>query len=403
MTLNPLIQIGAVWVAMSAGLISIGHNVDQWMDEEARRRFSDNIRTKLTQDWANWVRTVNHAFLTFFDAIYRRRSPDLDRALWQSVLFCYAILALARVVLKLFKIAVPETSSILAVAIVIAVGGTLFVQAFRIGGQLLVRHHLEPLTAWDLVRSREFRSVILYGSTALFLYTAAAILTGHGVGVSLRTVIAISFGASIGVPTMLAITLIPDRVFPVSPLSALASSMLALILLATFFRNPALSFLDDLGRNHWKVGCLVLFNLFADMISLIETRWVLIQSGRRSTLLGIVAMLLFDLLLSAAIFFVLPGIVDQNLNTLKQGIIFKGPLPWTGILFWSTFATSLLFYVFVAAVLVLKLLMPIFATAQSFNKWFPIYDHPVRLVAIVMVALVTVGFGIVFFVDWVLR
>jgi hypothetical protein len=116
---------------------------------------------------------------------------------------------------------------------------------------------------------------------------------------------------------------------------------------------------------------------------------------------GIIAMLLLDLLLSAAIFFILPGIADQNLDTLLQGIMFKGPVPWTGILFWSTFTTSLIFYLFVVAVLILKLLMPVFATAQSFDKWFPIYDHPVRLVAMVMVALMTVVFVIAFFVNWV--
>jgi hypothetical protein len=173
--------------------------------------------------------------------------------------------------------------------------------------------------------------------------------------------------------------------------------------LATFFRSPALSFIDDIGRNHWKAGSLVLFNLFADMVSLIETRWVLIQSGRRSMLRGIAAMLLLDLVLSAAIFFVLPGIADQSFDTLIRGIVFKGPLPWTGILFWSTFATSIIFYVFVAAVLILRLLMPIFAAAQSFDKWFPIYDHPVRLVAMTMAALITIGFGVGIIVNWVLR
>jgi hypothetical protein len=402
MTVSPLIQFVALWVAISAGLISIGHNADQWMDEDARRRFSESIRTKLTPDWAHWVRTVHHSFITFFDAIYRRRRPELDRALWQSVLFCYAILALARVVLKVFRIPVPHTPSILLVAVVIAVGGTLFVQAFRAGGQLLVRHYLQPLTKWEMVRSREFRLVVLYGSSALFIYTAAAILTGHSMGVTARTVIAISFGASIGVPTMLAITLIPDRVLPVSPLSALVSSILALGLLAVFFRSPARAFINDLSRSHWSTGCLILFNLFADMVSLIETRWVLIQSGRRAMLRGILGMLLVDLILSALIFFILPGIADQNLNTLLEGIIFKGPLPWTGILFWSTFATSLIFYVFVGAVLVLKLLMPVFATARSFDEWFPIYNHPVRLVAMVMVALITVGLVIGIVINWVL-
>jgi hypothetical protein len=138
------------------------------------------------------------------------------------------------------------------------------------------------------------------------------------------------------------------------------------------------------------------------MVSLIETRWVLIQSGRRAMLRGILGMLLVDLILSALIFFILPGIADQNLNTLLEGIIFKGPLPWTGILFWSTFATSLIFYVFVGAVLVLKLLMPVFATARSFDEWFPIYNHPVRLVAMVMVALITVGLVIGIVINWVL-
>jgi hypothetical protein len=401
--MSPLLQLFVYWITVSAGLISIGHNVDQWMSEDARRKFADDVRTRLNPDWMHWSRSVNRAFLTFFDAVYRRRFQALERALWQSVLFSYAILFLARVVLKVFRIPVPETPAILGVALVIAIGGTLFVQAFRMGGDLLVRQHLAPVLAREVIRTAEFWRIVVYGSSALSIYTATSILTGQGVGVSARTVTAISLGAAIGVPLMLLITVIPERVLPVSPFSAVASSVLAVSLLALLFPGPAKAFVEDFTRQHWKAACLVLFTLFADMVSLVETRWVLMLSGRRSSVLGVLSMLVVDLVLSAGLFFVLPGIVDQDFEVLRGGIMFSGSQPWIGILFWSTFATSMLFYVFVAAVVALRAVVPVLAAARVIDKWFPLYDHPVRLISITMVLVSSFGFAAVLIGQYLVK
>jgi hypothetical protein len=114
-------------------------------------------------------------------------------------------------------------------------------------------------------------------------------------------------------------------------------------------------------------------------------------------------MLVLDFALSAAIFFVLPGIAHQDLDSMLQGILFAGPLQWTGILFWSTFATSLLFILFVAAVLVLRIVIPVVRSVATLDRMFPVYTHPVRLVAIVMVILLTIGIGIGLIADWATR
>jgi hypothetical protein len=388
-----MLQLFVYWITVSAGLISMGHNVDQWMTDDARRKFADDLRTRLSPDWLHWVRSMNRAFLTLFDAIYRRRFSAVERALWQSVLFSYAILFLARIVLNLFDIPVPETSAILAVALIAAIGSTLFVQAFRIGGQLIVLQHVSPAPVGRMVQNRLFWRLAAYGSSAIFIYTASAILIGQGVGVNTRTVVAVAFGAAIGVPTMLLITLIPERLLPVSPISAVISSVAGVGVLALLFRHPATTFVHAVSSEHWKVGCLILFSLFADMVSLLETRWVLVLSGQQTTLLRIFVMLLLDLLLSASLFLVLPGIVHQDLDVLGRGMAFGGPSPWTGILFWSTFSTSAMFYVFVLAVLLLRLVVPVLAALRSIDRWFPLYDHPARLVTTAMVLISSAFFA----------
>jgi hypothetical protein len=388
----PNLQLLAAWIAVASALISIGHNVDQWMDDDTRDKFGRTIRTQFAAGPVAWSTAVNRAFLAFFDVVYRRRW-QIERALWQSILFAYAILAEARLVLLIFEIPIPETSAMLGVALVVAIGGTLFVQAFAAGGALFVRHEREQLDAAGLVRTAEFRSVILYGSLAMFIYTGAAMWTGFGLGFAVKNIVAVALGSAIGVPTMMAITLIPDRWLPVSPITAIVSSLLSLFVLSAWFRDESGQFLAALGRDQWKALCLLLFNLFADLISLLETRWLLAVSARSLTVGGMLLALFLDLVLNAVIFLVLPGIVDQQLDVLLQGILFAGPAPWTGILFWSTFATSFLFYLFVLAVVLLKALSPLLKGLNAADQVLHLYDHPARLVAVMMVAICSVGFA----------
>ncbi len=90
----------------------------------------------------------------------------------------------------------------------------------------------------------------------------------------------------------------------------------------------------------------VAYNLFADGISLIKTRWLLERSAT-SDARTLVSLLGLDLLLSAAVF-ILPTTMWE-FPTFWDAIVFRGDRPWLGVLFWTTLSTSAFFYLFVLA------------------------------------------------------
>lgn len=134
----------------------------------------------------------------------------------------------------------------------------------------------------------------------------------------------------------------------------------------------------------------MIFNVFADGVSLVQTRLVL-QRSVETEIWQLLGLLVLDLVLSALIFLFLP-IVLWQIPVFLEAALFRGDRPWLGILFWTTFSTSVLFYLFVVAALLIR---PLAALAKLFGGLFSPFNleaHPVRCLAIAMALVVTVGF-----------
>ena len=99
-----------------------------------------------------------------------------------------------------------------------------------------------------------------------------------------------------------------------------------------------------------------------------------------------------DVILSGVIYLVLPGISNVNWSNLVSAIEFQGPKPWMGVLFWSTFLTSILFYLFGVSMLLLRIVASVFRLINKLDRWFQIYQYPIRLVTVAMVIIETIGF-----------
>ncbi len=145
------------------------------------------------------------------------------------------------------------------------------------------------------------------------------------------------------------------RISVIHPGKAMIFSVLFVIAFSGFFNDPRIRFQNDVLVSGPGILLFPLFNIFADTISLFETRWIL-KKSKGSKLLLLLSMLLIDLVLSGAIYLILPILVGQDLNVMLQGIFFKQPDPWIGILFWSTYATSLMYYLFLTTIFTLSLI-----------------------------------------------
>jgi hypothetical protein len=243
----------------------------------------------------------------------------------------------------------------------------------------------------QLWRNADFTSSVILGTLTATMFTAAAIMTGHGMGVSFKNVTAISIGAGVGVPVVALVVRVKDDWIPVSPLRAIGSSLFFIALLSIVFPSAARSFINHVNTAGYMILATVSFNVFGDALSLVETKWVL-KLARNRPFIAIVGILLLDLLLSALIYLVLPGISNVNWTTLLAAIRFKGSEPWMGILFWSTFLTSFLFYLFVASIFFIRIMVQLGPIFNALDRWFTIYRRPMRLITVSMVFVETAVF-----------
>lgn len=69
-------------------------------------------------------------------------------------------------------------------------------------------------------------------------------------------------------------------------------------------------------------------------------------------------------------------------------ILFQGEMPWLGILFWSIFSTSIVFYAFIITAFVYSWFHPVI----KLIGWFDIEQRPAQSLALTFMLLVTIGF-----------
>ena len=105
------------------------------------------------------------------------------------------------------------------------------------------------------------------------------------------------------------------RQIPVNLLMALLSS-LVFITLGSLLTIPmgAINTFVDAIRSDWALLTFVAFNIFADGISLVETRWML-QQSREANIPKLIRLAVFDIAASALIFLYLPTVTGEAFTT----------------------------------------------------------------------------------------
>jgi hypothetical protein len=378
------------WIATSAALITAGDRLDGWMDDKPRHDFAVKLTARLRADPKLWAHSVNQVFLTIFDWFYCWRRPRLASVFWRGILCSYAVLLIARLDLYCFGLRVPRTEAILFIAVIVSLLMGLFSEAL-LATASLGRTFRDPseVKLRDLGSNRDLITLFLCGAAAYgFSVGTIAVVTLHMRSVSIAP-IAMSIGTAVAFCAALLMFRAPTIV--VSPIRAFASSLLTVVVLSAIFKSATSVFLNTFRASGWMVITYIAFNFFGDAISLVETRWVLRRS-RGAAVMTIAGLLVVDLIASAAVYLALPELANESFSTLWDGIWLRGSQPWLGILFWSTFATSAVFYVFVLAVLLLKVLTPVVRTINFLDNWLSLYEHPARFLSVSTIIIITIGF-----------
>ena len=175
---------------------------------------------------------------------------------------------------------------------------------------------------------------------------------------------------------------------PVHPLKAITASLIFLVILGALNLEASQTFFEAVKQDKVMLG-VIGFNVFADVFSLVETRWIL-ERGARGGILWLPVLLVLDAVITALIFLVLPSGAWET-GAILDGVLFRGERAWLGILFWTTFSTSFLFYAFVLSAL---LIQPLAAAVKGFGwltRPFDLETHPIRCLAVAMALVVTMG------------
>lgn len=151
----------------------------------------------------------------------------------------------------------------------------------------------------------------------------------------------------------------------------------------------------------------LVFNLVPDYISLLETRWIL-RKVAQASMKELIILIVLDAILTGVIFFSGVGIIIliYSVNTgegigvctllevLNAFILFRGSEIPIGILFYSTYFTSVWLYLFIAASIATKLLYSLGRTGNKVLALLKIEENPFNSMGLLLIGLFTLAFTI---------
>lgn len=182
----------------------------------------------------------------------------------------------------------------------------------------------------------------------------------------------------------------------INPYTAMLSSIFFIVIvggISEIFFDGATSYLRDLQNTGLIMLSFLAFNIFADTISIQETNWVL-KKTEEASIFDLIFLLIFDIVISGIIYILLPWFVGQDMSVFLDGLLFSGPSPWIGILFYSTFGTSIIFYVFMLVsftILILNIKTQINRLSPDFTEEYPfVFISSILLVMVFGVVLISV-------------
>ena len=178
----------------------------------------------------------------------------------------------------------------------------------------------------------------------------------------------------------------------ISPIRAMLTSLLAILIIGLLWPPAALSFISDLKILGLPLLSIMLLNLFADSLSLVETRIILHMTSTGS-ITKILTLLVVDFFASALIFLVIP-FSTGNISLFLEAIFFRGDRPWLGILFWSTFFTSICFYLFLLSSLFLAILREAVRGFFGLERILLISEKPILCFGLVLSLIFTILYAI---------
>lgn len=372
-----------IWISIVGFILAISKALEMVIKPDARKEIVDWLINFRNRQLSDIVTSCNRIFLRLFDYIYTCGDSFCSKLFWTVIIYSNVI-ALSIVPMSwLFNFSLPNLEFILLLSFSLSL---IFIF-------IIISYDLyEKIEHYSLFSFHEIIGAFLIwlGIGLFILVTLKYLLRPEVLEPFIYSELDfvlfmwfITFVFIIGF-FGLAITEIENLV---SPYRAILSSIVVIAILTLLCPQAAQSFILEFKQVGWSLLSIGLLNTFTDSLSLMETRAVL-RLGVKGSVHRFCALLLLDLLATTFIFLAIP-LATGNMDIFLNAIIFRDHL-WLGILFWSTFSTSICFYLFLLSSLSLAMLHEAVRGFLGLERIFLISEKPILCLGLVAAFIFTI-------------
>jgi len=369
----------SAFIGIIVGLGYLFNYLEKTVRDTAREELALWFKRVGNRSFSDALSSCNRSFLHIFDRLYSRGQSTLSRSAWLWLIGMFIVSCTVVPFSGLVGLSSPSLQSVLLLG---AVTGSIYAALYLLGvGQqrpaLAIEHFLGPVLLLVVFPASlmVFERIFQLPNNAreglwFFVYVVALVNLIHVT------------------PTATLQFLMWRN--KISPFRGILTSLVAMLLIGLFNRNMVASFISDLSLYGWSIFGYVMLNICVDSFSLLETRFVL-RVASRGSVLRFAGVVLLDIVASATLFLAIP-IASGNLGVFVQAILFKGPRPWIGILFWSSFSTSAFFYLYLLSAGALAALQAFAKGFLRLDRFLPVSERPFRCLGLVAMVITTLIF-----------
>ena len=391
-----------IFLFLAAGYIGALFGINSHLKQEDRDYIYKVIQPGNFKNTNELIKAINGIFIRLFDSVYHYSDNHIYRNIYRSVIFCCVWFLIMKCTTFLFDMKMPETKYILLVIIFISAYAVLYYISFtKVIPKILELHEKRERRLQLLLPLIKSLSFNLY-AISFAIFTLVVMIFSFHFGITIKTCIIFFICTFFIIVLTITIVSLPTNFFKVSPKRSFFSSIIFLtiiVFLYLFFHqwnyidlrpNADESFSSILGL----IVPFIVFNILGDLISYNETRLILGLSQKLKPI-WLLGLLPLDFIFSAGIFLILPMSSNVSFETLFLNLWFKGETPWIGILFWTSFATSLIYYLFAISTFFANLFYPLFLKIlKVYSKvieWKFVRNYPFVFVGIILLIIVAIS------------
>lgn len=392
MDLTELFALIAAWATVLLLTIALINYLEE-LDQKLNNGIISMLKTFPNMSNFDMIRKSNQIFLQLFDKLYVT-NPEKNFYIWFWIFFSTIFTIVVGLKYQFDNIVVPPLDKLLLFSLILPTISVLFMKVVNFW-MILKMGYLQLLMYFQAI-SQGILLFVLISQNEKFCFLIRFFsleITSN----QINSIVVIFFTGSL---LLIIFTYFSFDKFSflvkISPIRAILSSLIAMTIVALFspFFNEeiAQSFISDFDSIGITILAYIFLNIFADSISLWETSFIL-RLAATGSMSKFFSMIIFDILISALIFLAIPWSTG-NLHVFLEAIKFQGEVPWLGILFWSTFFTSVIFYFFVLSVCLLIIAQRISCYYVRLDGVLPIMDKPIKSLGVVAIVLITIIFMI---------